>query len=212
MAAADSFLGLKTSIPSPVSFGNAASGLLMHWEVEQKFRVSNVQATRSARAELGVQWHEALQQVDQYFNHPARDFGRTDEALRLRRVGEQNFITYKGPKIDAATKTRRELELPLPSGADIGGRFSELLLALGFVSVGTVSKVRQPGTLDWSGQQVEVALDEVKDLGSFVELELSASDDTLDEAKAALAALSERLKLGASERRSYLELLLSKKS
>src|SRR5947208_16430812 len=146
MAAADSFLGLKTSIPSAVSFGNAASGSIMHWEVEPKFRVSNVQATRSALAELGVQWHEALQQVDQYFNHPARDFGRTDEALRLRRVGEQNFITYKGPKIDAATKTRRELELQLPSGPDVSSQFAELLSALGFISVTSVSKVRQPSS------------------------------------------------------------------
>jgi len=182
----------------------------MHWEVEQKFRVGDVQAIRSALEALGVHWHEAIQQVDHYFNHPARDFGHTDEALRLRQVGEDNFITYKGPKIDAATKTRRELELPLPSGADVGGRFSELLLALGFVSVGTVSKVRQPGILAWSGGQVEVALDDVERLGSFVELELSATDDTLEAAKAALAALSERLKLGASERRSYLELLLLK--
>src|SRR5207248_1410561 len=102
--------------------------------------VSDVQTIRSALAELGVRWHEPIHQVDHYFNHPARDFGRTDEALRLRRVGEQNFITYKGPKIDAATKTRRELELPLPSGSDVGGRFSELLLTLGFVPVGTVSK------------------------------------------------------------------------
>src|SRR5205085_570940 len=115
---------------------------------------------------------------DQYFNHPARDFGRTDEALRLRRVGDQNFITYKGPKIDAATKTRRELELPLPSGSDVGGRFSELLLTLGFISAGTVFKVRHPGILAWSGGQVEVALDEVTDLGSFIELEISASDET----------------------------------
>src|SRR4051794_9508799 len=113
----------------------------MHWEVEQKFRVSEVQAIRSALAELGVQWHEPIQQVDHYFNHPARDFGRTDEALRIRRVGEQNFITYKGPKIDAATKTRRELELPFSGGADAADRFSELLLALGFIAAGTVSKV-----------------------------------------------------------------------
>ncbi len=182
----------------------------MHWEVEQKFRVNDVQAIRSALAELGVHWQKPIHQLDHYFNHPARDFGRTDEALRIRRVDEQNFITYKGPKIDAATKTRRELELPLPSGADAAEHFSELLLALGFIAVGTVSKVRQPGALAWSGQQVEVALDDVQGLGSFVELELSASDDTLDEAKVALAALSERLKLSASERHSYLELLLSK--
>jgi adenylate cyclase, class 2 len=181
----------------------------MHWEVEQKFRVTDVQAIRSQLDALGVQWHEPIHQLDHYFNHPARDFGQTDEALRLRQVGEQNFITYKGPKIDATTKTRRELELPLPSGADIPRQFSELLTALGFVAVAIVRKTRQPGSLAWSAHPVEVALDDVQDLGSFVELELSADDRNLDAAKAALASLAERVKLVASERRSYLELLLS---
>jgi adenylate cyclase, class 2 len=180
----------------------------MHWEVEQKFRVSDLREVRAALTDLGVNWHESIHQADHYFNHPARDFGRTDEALRIRQVGEQNFITYKGPKIDAATKTRRELELPLASGANASRRFSELLEALGFVPVATVTKTRQPGSLSWSGHDVEVALDEVQDLGSFVELELSADDTSVDAAKAALVGLSERLSLGASERRSYLELIL----
>ena len=181
----------------------------MHWEVEQKFRVRDVQAVRSSLAALGVQFHDAILQVDHYFNHPARDFGRTDEALRIRQVGEQNFITYKGPKIDATTKTRRELELQLPSGPDVSSQFAELLSALGFISVTSVSKVRQPGSLSWNGQQVEIALDEVDELGWFVELEVSANDGMLELAKAALASLAERLNLGPSERRSYLELLLS---
>jgi len=182
----------------------------MHWEVEQKFRINDVQAIRSSLDQLGVLWHEPIHQVDRYFNHPARDFGRTDEALRLRQVGEQNFITYKGPKIDATTKTRRELELPLPGGAEVSRQFSELLKALGFVPVATVSKARQPGSMPWSGHEVDVALDQVQDLGWFVEFELSADDGGLDAAKAALATLSERLNLGASERRSYLELIISK--
>ncbi len=183
----------------------------MHWEVEQKFCVADLQAVRSSLAELGVQWHEPIHQTDHYFNHPARDFARTDEALRIRQVGEQNFVTYKGPKIDAATKTRRELELPLPGGIDASRQYSELLIALGFVPVATVEKTRQPGSLSWSGHSVEVALDKVQDLGPFLELELTADDGSLDAAKAALASLSERLHLGESERRSYLELILLKK-
>lgn len=182
----------------------------MHWEVEQKFRVSDPQAIRASLDPLGVHWHEPIHQVDHYFNHPARDFGRTDEALRLRQVGEQNFITYKGPKIDPATKTRRELELPLPGGADVSRQFLELLKALGFVLVAAVRKTRQPGSLYWTGHEVEVALDDVQDLGWFVELELLADDSSLGAAKAALAVLSDRLVLGASERRSYLELIISK--
>jgi len=183
----------------------------MHWEVEQKFQIHDMPATRGKLAELGVPFCAPIQQVDYYFNHPARDFGHTDEALRLRQIGEQNYITYKGPKVDAATKTRRELELPLVDGPQCCTQFAELLMALGFVAAGKVVKNRQKGMLEWCEHQVEVALDDVGTLGWFVELELSASDGTLEAAKAALSSLSERLNLGGTERRSYLELILSKK-
>ena len=179
----------------------------MNWEVEQKFHVDHVQKVEARLAEFGVRFVAAIQQIDHYFNHPARDFGQTDEALRLRQVGEDNFITYKGPKIDPTTKTRRELELPLPKGAKTSDQFATLLAALGFRAVGTVRKTRRPGKLVWEGHHVELAMDDVEGVGTFVELEISASDETLSVAKAALEALSQRLGLGSSERRSYLELL-----
>jgi hypothetical protein len=84
---------------------------------------------------LGGRSADTVTQVDQYFNHPARDFAQTDEALRLRRVGEVNFITYKGPKLDAITKSRHEIELPLPSGDAAATGFAELLTTLGFQPV-----------------------------------------------------------------------------
>src|SRR5690349_15355832 len=104
----------------------------MKWEVEQKFRVGDARQIEAKLAELKAVFKDRQQQIDRYFNHPGRDFARTDEALRLRQIGVENFITYKGPKIDQATKTRRELELPLPSGSQIPTQFTELLTALGF--------------------------------------------------------------------------------
>ena len=53
---------------------------------------------------------EPAEQVDTYFSHPARDFAATDEALRIRSIDQENFVTYKGPKLDATTKTRREID------------------------------------------------------------------------------------------------------
>ena len=51
-------------------------------------------------------------------------------------------------------------------------------------------------------------LDEVNNAGSFIELEISADDSTLENAKSGLANLAEHLGLQRSERRSYLELVL----
>jgi adenylate cyclase class 2 len=182
----------------------------MQWEVEQKFRVSDVPATEARLAELGVKFKASIGQTDRYFNHPARDFAQTDEALRLRQVGHRNFVTYKGPKIDSATKTRQELELPLPDGLQVPAQFGLLFEALGYRPAGTVEKNRRPGKLAWEGHDVEIALDDVKNLGSFLELEIASDDQGLDAAKSALRTLAQRLGLGQSERRSYLELLLEK--
>src|SRR5689334_1127969 len=103
-----------------------------HWEVEQKFQVPDPTRIRHNLDDLGISWHQEIDQRDRYFNHPSRDFGQTDEALRLRQSGERNYITYKGPKIDVATKTRRELEVPLVAGTAVLDQFAEVLILLGF--------------------------------------------------------------------------------
>lgn len=180
----------------------------MAYEVEQKYPVQETAAVRAQMLALGASFDAPVEQADRYFAHPARDFARTDEALRLRRTGDDNCITYKGPKLDAETKTRREIELPLAPGAQAMQDFEELLVALGFRPVLTVNKHREPGRLAWQGQHVHLALDQVYGLGAFVELEITADDSTLSAAKAALAALAEGLGLTHSERRSYLEMLL----
>ena len=87
------------------------------YEVEQKYPLADVAPVEAALARLGATWHATVEQVDRYFNHPCRDFAATDEALRLRRTGAALAITWKGPRLDATAKTRRELELPLAEAA-----------------------------------------------------------------------------------------------
>jgi adenylate cyclase class 2 len=177
-------------------------------EVELKFRVDSLEGLTAALEALGALAREPVSQMDQYFAHPCRDFGQTDEALRIRRIGERNFVTYKGPKIDAATKTRREIELPLPPGEAIADEFAELLAALGFRPVAAVRKVRAAYTLTWQSRPVEVAVDRVDDLGTFVEIETAASESDFAAARDAVLSLASKLGLEAGERRSYLEMLL----
>ena len=104
-------------------------------EVEQKFRVDDLAALQRRLAELGARPGETQIQVDCYYAHPTRDFAATDEALRLRRIGPSNYITYKGPKLDETTKTRREIEIPLPAGGAAAAQAAELLEVLSFRKV-----------------------------------------------------------------------------
>ena len=84
-----------------------------------------------------------------------------------------------------------------------------MLEALGFSRVADVRKRRVHSTLSWEGREIGVALDEIEGLGSFVELEIIVDEPEVDAARGCLALLARRVGLTASERRSYLELLLA---
>lgn len=182
----------------------------MHFEVEQKHRVDDPGELVTQLTERGVIVGPPIVQADRYFAHPARDYAQTDEALRIRTVGEASFVTYKGPKLDTTTKTRRELELPLAETDADGSQFAELLAALGFKPVATVRKTRRAFRITHDGRDIHGALDTVDGVGTFVELELSADDASLEAARRVIVTLADQLELGPSERRSYLEMLLAK--
>ncbi len=180
----------------------------MQYEVEQKYPVADLAALETTLTALGAELQPPQLEVDLYYAHPVRDFAATDEALRIRQVGPNRYITYKGPKIDATTKTRREIELPLISPEPGTPDWGDLLDSLGFTPVTEVRKNRRKATLRWQDRSVLITLDEVFQLGTFSELELMAEKDGLEQAKACIASLAEKLGLTGSERRSYLELLL----
>lgn len=184
----------------------------MNFEVEQKFPLGDVAGVEKKLAELGATSHTPVRQVDRYYAHPSRDFSASDEALRIRRVGDLNFVTYKGPKVDQTTKTRREIEIRLPPGSEGDAGFSALLEAVGFRPVAEVRKVRRRLDVPWQEQHVEAALDQVDEVGTFLELELRADERGLNAARELVTSLAKELGLQASERRSYLELLLAKRS
>lgn len=181
----------------------------MTFEVELKFPVDDLSRVEGQVEAMGGIIEVPTRQADRYYSHPCRDFAQTDEALRIRRVGEQNYITYKGPKVDESTKTRREIEVSLVSGAQGATNIVDLLDLLGFKPLAEVIKNRRKSRLQYEGFEVQIAMDEVRELGTFVELEITAEHDDIEAAKAALSKLAVQLGLSDSERRSYLELILS---
>ncbi|MEX2139765.1 MAG: class IV adenylate cyclase [Pirellulales bacterium] len=180
-------------------------------EVEQKFRVPDLAAIAARLTDLGGTLGEAELQIDRYFNHPSREFARTDEALRIRQVGEMNYVTYKGPKLDSTTKTRREIEVPIAPGDVMAEQFAELLVALGFRPVAEVRKQRRKTTLEHRGWRIELVLDEVERVGQYVELEVVVEPSEMDAAREAIGSLAAELGLTENERKSYLELLLERR-
>lgn len=178
-------------------------------EVEMKFPVADFAALERRLAEWGAPPPDELDEADHYFNAPDRDFARTDEALRVRRIGPANFVTYKGPKRDLLTKTRTEIEVPLADGDRAAEDFMRLLQHLGYRLVAVVRKRRRVFRLSREGRAFEVCLDDVEGVGRFAEVETQAPDEQLSAARDALVKTAAGLGLSGSERRSYLEMLLT---
>ncbi|HPV43369.1 MAG TPA: class IV adenylate cyclase [Spirochaetota bacterium] len=145
---------------------------------------------------LGARHGCTMREKDLYLNHPSRDFRKTDEALRLRQIGKDVILTYKGPKLGTGTKTRREVEV---SAGDFE-KTLEILKLLGFIPSGTVEKERDIYRLG----DIEICIDRVEGVGNFVELELKGTDR--EHVEKELFSLAGELGLSRFETKSYLEL------
>lgn len=172
-------------------------------------------AVREALAAAGATRRDAVTQTDTYYDHPERDFAATDEALRVRReqgagdadasagdADETAAITYKGPRVEAESKTRAEIETEVADGDDAAG----VLRAVDFESVATVEKEREY----WELSGYTVTLDSVAGLGEFVEVEIETEAADVEPAREGAFEVLDRLGLDpeAQIRTSYLGLLL----
>lgn len=177
-------------------------------EIELKFRAADWEGVRETLAAWGARPLGTREEVDQYFNAPDRDFARTDEALRLRRVGPSTCLTYKGPRRSAVTKTRLEIEVPIADGERPFSDAERMLVTLGFKPVAVVSKRRELFAVARDGMELVVCLDDVQSVGRFVEIEVVVDEELVEPAQAAVLAAAAALGLRDPEPRSYLRMLL----
>ena len=192
---------------------NGPTAPCVMYEVEIKVPAA-LATVRERLREAGAERVDVRRQRDTYYEAPHRNFAETDEALRIRREtpvddGAEDedadaTVTYKGPLLEAASKTRAEHE----TGVDDGEALAAVLSGLGFEPAATVEKRRE----FWSYDGFTVTLDAVAGLDEYVEIEreVEAESDVDATREAAVAAL-DRLGLDADEqvRTSYLGLLLA---
>lgn len=188
----------------------------MSFEYEVKHRILRVEQVEKGLSDLGAAFKGKKIQKDVYFSHPERDFGKSDEALRIRtergKKGDACYLTYKGPKLDPEKggKSRREIEVRTAENEEVA---RALLEALGFVPAGTVEKTRRYYLLERE-YDIEICLDSIKGLGQFLELEIRGGGKERDEMVKAVEELRTVVKdlgpcIGPELVVSYLELLSS---
>ena len=174
-------------------------------EFELKVRISSLDPVRQQLIGHNAQFCGRIHEHDIYYNAPHRDFGVTDEAIRVRYTNEHALVTYKGAKIKTSgLKAREELN----TGVDSGAVFEQMLDRLGFTRTAEVNKWRE--NYRFSG--AAITLDEVEDLGTFVEIEILAKDENSNTAARIEEIAKEIGVCGEPILASYLELLLSKRS
>lgn len=143
----------------------------MSKEIEIQVHIEKVKPLLAMLSEEGNFVYEN-RQIDEYFTPPDHDFTAVRplaEWLRLRDSDGKYSINYKYWHYDNSGRSHHcdEYESPI---ADIVA-MRDMLLALKFRKLITVDKVRKAFNYkDW-----EIALDSIKNLGQFVEIEYKGS-------------------------------------
>ena len=149
-------------------------------------------------------------QKDTYFVPQHRDFLLVQypfEWLRLRESDKGSFMNYKHfhPENVKETDYCDEHESKIESADALKKIFTSLDITEAVV----VEKVRTT----WGFEEVEIVIDDVKNLGSYIELEATTNFDDPKEGKRYLFLVLEKLnaKVGEEELRGYPYRLLENK-
>jgi adenylate cyclase, class 2 len=173
-------------------------------EIELKVKVPSLDPVREQLVRKKARFKGKVHEHDIYYNAPHRDFGRSDEAVRVRYTDDHAVVTYKGPKIKKfGLKAREELNFAVESGET----FETMLGRLGFTRTLEVNKWRETYTLG----NASVSLDTVDSLGTFAEIEVITENEA-DNPTDRIQKIAKELGVkGEPILESYLELLLAEK-
>ncbi len=162
-------------------------------EREAKIRLKDPVKLRSTLESASAEFDGRVLERNWLFDHAERSLARKDKLLRLREA-EKVYLTFKGPRQQSELKVREELQLEFPDTASARA----LLDAVGFNQWFYYEKIRET----WRLGRCEIVLDELPQLGLFVEIE-GPNDEEIE-------AVRKRLKLPREYINvSYVELLSS---
>jgi adenylate cyclase class 2 len=178
-------------------------------EVELKFRLPNTEYLLPFLQQNATLKTESFQK-DNYFAPSHRNFFATkpiNERLRIRESSKENSVNYKNRKEKDGENQNYcdEYETTIESPEAI----KNIFLALDIKPIIVVNKQRKT----FLYRDIEIALDEVDELGSFVELEMKGAFESTDEAKEKLYIVAQELGLQKDwqDNKGYPRLLLEQK-
>jgi adenylate cyclase class 2 len=136
-------------------------------EIEAKLKVDSLQEVEGRLERLGAEFVAEQSQKDVLFDDANNTLQKVDSCLRLREQvtvdGSRYILAFKGAKEESNFKKRPEVEVEILDAESV----IKLLSALGYEPKLSVEKKRHL----WKFGGCEVAMDRLKELGDFVEIE-----------------------------------------
>ncbi|MEA2051957.1 MAG: class IV adenylate cyclase [Euryarchaeota archaeon] len=175
-------------------------------EVETKLKINNIGQMEERLKGLKGMYKGEKTELDLYFDHQDTQIFRNGGALRVRDADGKYRLTYKGPKKDDETTSREEIEIGIESAREM----QKILAELGFYVLCEVKKQRKTYLL----RDLVITLDDVEDLGEFIEVEGKASnEEAYMKKKKEIFMLLNDLELSSEKisQKSYLEMSLDEK-
>ena len=159
------------------------------------------------------EFHGSKETIDKYYFDPLRqnlklnDSNKLMECCRLRTMNGRHYVTYKVDIYEQKQwKYSEEFETEV---CDIQ-KMEKIFISLGLESLVTIHNVKHI----FAHHQFEISLEEVKNLGSFLEIEYQSNDDSLsiDQMRGEINAFINLLnfKVGSELNSGKPELLLLK--
>lgn len=143
-------------------------------EIEAKIKLKSPSRLRALLKSAEAECKGLILEKNWLFDYPDRALTKNDKLLRLRR-DRRIHLTYKGPREKSAYKKREETEFEFP---DLS-KTRSLLESIGFIKWFYYEKYRET----WKLGACEVVLDELPELGLYVEIEGPSDKEIADTIK-----------------------------
>ena len=169
-------------------------------EIEMKFKIDHSKII-PILINLGARNINTEFNHDIYYNHPHKNYKITDESFRVRQTDNDIYITYKGPKLNNESKSRKEINVTVNS--DI---IHEMLGYLEFQKEAEVKKTRSI----WKLGKYTICLDLVDNLGEYIEIEyILPQNHNFEKELNQMKSFITRLKIDVDDQilEGYLDLL-----
>lgn len=183
---------------------------LKHVEVELKFPLLNGKELAEKLKTTAKPEKQGDFQKDTYYNPPHRNFLEkkpVSEWLRLRESKKGYNLNYKKWHNSDGNKTVScdEFETKIENIESL----KKIFTSLNFKELIIVEKTRNT----WNYKDTEIAIDDVKELGNFIEIEAKGNFASIEEAKKHLHSILKEIeaKTGEQDFEGYPYLLLKKK-